>query len=369
MSFFAKHRAGPLSMAASLLGAVAYFAIGLAADEKSLKPQSPLPTFKFPGESFRGELSAMTKDEQVVEKRLRDDVRKIAVEIGERNVRHPQQLIQTAEWLTSELKAARYEVEQQTYNVDGVECSNLIVEVKGAVAPSEIVIVGAHYDSAPGTPGANDNGSGTAACLALARRLSDLKPDKTLRFVFFVNEEPPHFQKQTMGSLVYARRCKERREDLTAVLSLETLGYYSDEEGSQKYPPLLSASYPSTGNFVGFVGNLDSKPLLSDVVTLFRKHAQFPSEGSSLPGVLEGVGWSDHWSFWQFGYQGVMVTDTAPFRYPHYHRATDTPDKISYDRLARVTLGLEAVIKDLCRSEKSEAPPKKLVPKLGKSLK
>ncbi len=329
------------------------------ADEKLQKPQSQLPTFKFPGESYRGEFAPLSQEEQLVEQQLKVDVRKLAVEIGERHVGRPQQLAAAAKWIEEELKAVRFDVERQTYNVDGVECSNLIVEMPGSVAPSEIVLIGAHYDSAPGTRGANDNGSGTAACLALARRRRDFKPDKTLRFVFFVNEEPPHFQKQTMGSLVYARRCKERREDLVAVLSLETLGYYSDADGSQNYPPLLSASYPSTGNFVGFVGNLDSKPLVTDVITSFRKHARFPSEAGSLPGQLKGVGWSDHWAFWEFGYRGVMVTDTAPFRYPHYHRATDAPDKIAYDRLARVTLGLEAVIKDLCRIiEKPAAPPK-----------
>lgn len=322
----------------------------LWADDKT----SPLPTFKFPGESHRGALPELRNAEREESRRMKADVTHLAVTIGERNVEHPQQLAAAAEWLMQELATAGYVASKQTYNVDGVECSNLIVEIKGSTLPDEIVLVGAHYDSAPGTPGANDNGSGTAACLSLARRLKAHQPERTMRFVFFVNEEPPHFQKQTMGSLVYARRCKERRENLVAVLSLETLGYYSDKEGAQQYPPLLSAAYPSTGNFVAFVGNIDSKPLVSDVISLFRKHAKFPSEAGSLPGQLRGVGWSDHWSFWEFGYQGVMVTDTAPFRYSHYHRATDTPEKIDFDRLARVTLGLEAVIKELCQQSAAQ---------------
>ena len=236
------------------------------------------------------------------------------------------------------------------------------MERPGKTRPDEIVLIGAHYDSALGAPGANDNGSGTAALLELAKRFSKIEPNRTLRLVFFVNEEPPHFQSETMGSLVYARRCKERKEDLTAVLSLETIGYYSDEEGSQNYPAPLGAVFPKTGNFLGFVGNVDSGPLVDRVLSSFRKHAQFPSEATSLPGTIRGVGWSDQWSFWEFGYQGVMVTDTAPFRYPHYHRATDTPDKLDYDRMARVVAGLQKVIGDLANPADSDSePPKKIL--------
>lgn len=342
--------------------------IGTAwADEKKAPSTGVLPTMKFPGKSFSGELPAFTPDELALAKLLKADVIQLATQIGERNVAHPQALAAAAVWLEKELEAAGFRVERQKYDVDGVESLNLIVEVKGAQAPSEIVLVGAHYDSAPGTPGANDNGSGTAACLALTRRSAKLKPDRTLRFVFFANEEPPHFQRQTMGSLVYARSCKARRDDLHAVLVLETLGYYTDAAGSQKYPSLMSAYYPSVGNFVGFVGNVQSTPLVTSVVTSFRKNCQFPSEAGALPGQIKGVDWSDHWSFWQFGYQAVMVSDTATFRYPHYHRATDTPDKLQFDRLARVTLGLEKVVAELCQTAPAEAPKSLAKPSLKKT--
>ncbi len=121
----------------------------------------------------------------------------------------------------------------------------------------------------------------------------------------------------------------------------------SDQPGSQKYPLPLSLSYPSTGNFIAFVGDLESGPLVSYCVGAFRKHASFPSEGAALSGALEGVGWSDHASFWDIGVPAVMVTDTAPFRYAHYHLASDTPDKVDFGRLARVVDGLERVIWDL----------------------
>ncbi len=332
---------------------------------RAVTNQGPLlgrvPVVRFSGESFRGELPKLTDNEARLAKSLRQTVETLATEIGERNLREYDNLCIAANWLEKVLTTDGYQVERQTYKVDGRDCSNLIVERRGKQRPDEIVLVGAHYDSAPGTPGANDNGSGTAALLDLAKRFAKTEPDRTLRFVFFVNEEPPHFQTAAMGSLVYARRCKERKDNLTAVLSLETIGYYSDEVGSQKYPPPLGAVFPNTGNFIGFVGNVDSGPLVHQVLTSFRKHAEFPSEGTSLPGTIQGVGWSDQWSFWEFGYQGVMISDTATFRYPHYHRTTDTPDKLDYDRMARVVAGIEKVVNDLTKLPGDDSEPKKVI--------
>jgi hypothetical protein len=165
--------------------------------------------------------------------------------------------------------------------------------------------------------------------------------------VAFVNEEPPYFTTSQMGSFVYAKECRKRKDKITAMLSLETIGFYSDQDGSQSYPPPLSLFYPSKGNFIGFVGNLSSRRLVRRVVGSFREHAKFPSEGAALPGWVPGVFWSDHWSFWKHGYHALMVTDTAPFRYVHYHTPEDTIDKIDFERLARVVAGLEKVVADL----------------------
>jgi Zn-dependent M28 family amino/carboxypeptidase len=302
---------------------------------------------RMPGESYSGELPVPDDRQVRYYQALQRDVVYLAEKIGERNVWEHEALERAADWLEGELTRAGYEVASQKYTAQGVEVRNLSVEVRGAVAPDEIVVVGGHYDSVMGCPGANDNATGAAATLALAREHVGRKPDRTLRFVLFVNEEPPFFRTEEMGSLVYARACRERGEKITAMLALETMGFYSDTPGTQKYPPPLGFVYPKTGNFIAFVGNLGSRGLVRRCVGSFRRHAKFPSEGGALPGWLTGVGWSDHWAFWQAGYKGVMVTDTAPFRYPHYHEVYDTPDKIDYDRLARVTAGLEAVIRDL----------------------
>jgi hypothetical protein len=279
---------------------------------------------------------------------LETSVKKLATEIGERNLEHHAALNRSADWIQSELESFGYTVTRQTFEVSGLACHNLSAQIVGSKQPDEIVIIGAHYDSVSGSPGANDNGSGTAATLALARKFAKSEPARTLRFVFFTNEEPPYFQtEKKMGSLVYARQCRKDNEDIRGVISLETIGYYSDEPNSQHYPPPLHLMYPDTGNFIGFVSNLDSRKLLTQVVKTFRKDSDFPSEFATLPAAVEGVGWSDHWSFWQADYSGIMVTDTAPFRYPHYHLKTDTPDKIDFEKMATVVEGLIPVIEDL----------------------
>jgi hypothetical protein len=294
-----------------------------------------------PGESHHGPLQSLGSEA------LRAHVEKLAGEIGERNLDRYEGLTAAAAYIEGCWRQYGYEVRRQSYEVYGKTCDNLEVEVAGGSRRAEIVVIGAHYDSVVGSPGANDNGTGVAGLLALSQVFRGTSPARTLRFVAFVNEEPPYFQTDLMGSRVYARRSRERGEAIAAMLSLETIGYYTDAADSQKYPPPFSLFYPSTGNFIGFVGNLRSRALLKEVVASFRRNAEFPSEGAALPEFVPGAGWSDQWSFWQEGYPALMVTDTAPFRYPHYHMRQDTADKVKFDRMALVVAGLEKVIAEL----------------------
>src|SRR6185437_2142281 len=240
------------------------------------------------------------------------------------------------------------------YEARELECFNLQVELPGSKQPDEIVVIGAHYDSYPGAPGANDNASGTAALLALARRFAKAQPERTLRFVAFTNEEPPYFHNREMGSWIYADQCARRKENLVCVLSLETIGYFSDEPDSQRYPPPFGAAYPSVGNFIAVIGDVGSRKLVREVIASFRRHAAVPSEGGAVPSAVPGAGWSDHWSFWQAGYPAVMITDTAPFRYPYYHKPEDLPDKLDFDRMARVVAALEAVVGEFAGAKPAE---------------
>ena len=219
---------------------------------------------------------------------------------------------------------------------------------RGAVSPGEFVVVGAHYDSVAGCPGANDNATGVVALLELAEAFSGAAPGRTLCFVAFSNEEPSFFQTPEMGSLHYARAARARGERIVAMLSLETIGAYSDTPGSQRYPlPLFGIFYPREANFIAFVGHFRSRVLVRQAVGTFRRYAVFPSEGTAAPAWIAGIGWSDHWAFWQHGYPAIMITDTALFRYPPYHTAEDTLDKIVYKRMARVVSGLRHVVGDL----------------------
>ncbi len=285
--------------------------------------------------------------------RLRKTLEHLCQTIGERNTTKPRRISESVAYLTESLESMSYQVERQTFEVSAIECHNLSTEVQGKDKPTEIVLVGAHYDSARGTPGANDNGTGVAALLEIARQMQGKQFSRSIRFALFANEEPPYFQRDgQMGSWVYAKRCRTNKDNLKVVLSLETMGYFTDEPNSQKYPPLLAALYPSTGNFIGVVSDIKSRPLLMQVAKRLKRNCEVDVQSASLPGDLQGVGWSDHWSFWQEGYAGVMVTDTALFRYPHYHEQTDTVDKIEFVRYAQVVDGLAKTIAEFANDEK-----------------
>ncbi len=301
-----------------------------------------------PGKSYSGVLPPFTAQEERLGDRLKSHIALLAGKIGERNVWRYDALEAAATYIEETFLDMDYGVASQAYTMDGKTVRNLEVSLSGTSLAEEIIVIGAHYDTVSGSPGANDNASGVAALLEIARFLRTHTPARSVRFVAFVNEEPPLFYSPNMGSYRYARRARERSENIIAMLSLETIGYYSDVAGSQHYPnPVYGWLYPDTADFIGFVGNIRSRKLVQQCLDSFRRHTAFPAEGLAAPGNMMGIHWSDHWSFWQAGYRALMVTDTALFRYPHYHAGTDTPDKINYERLARVVNGLVKVTADL----------------------
>lgn len=282
---------------------------------------------------------------------LATHVATLAGEIGERNVFVPEALRAAADYIESEWRRQGYEVERQWYETHGLECSNLEVTRRGARPADDIILIGAHYDSVRSSPGANDNGTGVAALLELSRMFSQSQPDSSVRFVAFVNEEPPFFYWNQMGSMVYAEAAKARGERIRGMVSLETIGYYSDEPGSQRYPPLFRVFFPDRGNFIGFVSNFRSRAWLAQTVRAFRAHSDIPEQHVAMFEWVPGIAWSDHLSFWRQGWPALMITDTAPYRYPHYHTAEDTPDKVDYETLTRLTDGLFGTFVSLARDE------------------
>jgi Zn-dependent M28 family amino/carboxypeptidase len=304
-------------------------------------------SLSMPGESWNGTPPNPDAAAITLQQSLRRTVETLAGKVGIRNVQRPKALTEAAGFIEAELTAAALTVERQTFVTDGVSTANLIATIPGSRRAREIVVVGAHYDTAAPSPGADDNASGVAAVLELARLAARRRPARTLRFVFFTNEEPPYFQTESMGSLVYARACRARGDNVTAALSIESVGVFSDAPDSQHYPWPFSWFYPSTGNFLAFIGNPASRHLTERATMVFRQHATVGSEAAVLPDSIDGIGWSDHWAFWQVGYAAIMVTDTAVFRNTNYHQPTDTPEKLDYVRLGRAVRGIDAVVVDL----------------------
>jgi Zn-dependent M28 family amino/carboxypeptidase len=282
--------------------------------------------------------------------RLEARVRHLSHTIGERHYLRPEALTATAHYVEGQLSSVGINVIRHDFSVNGQGFTNLEVLVPRADSSSgepACIVVGAHYDTVPGTPGADDNASGVAALIELAQQLGRERLGRTVRFVFFPNEEPPFFPDAGMGSAAYASKLRREHVDVHVMISLEMLGYYSDRPKSQKYPPGLSLFYPDRGNFIGFISNLASRQRLRETKRAFMASTQFPCESLAAPEWTVVVGLSDHHSFWSQGYPALMVTDTAFMRNPHYHGSSDSAETLDYARFAQVTSGLVSAVRHL----------------------
>lgn len=294
----------------------------------------------------------LTPPQLVLRDELEMEIKELANQVGPRSAAVSYaSILKAQKWLERKLQSTAAETRLDAVDMNGPTVANVEASIRGTKSPEQIILLGAHYDTVPGSPGANDNASGVAVLLALARRLPELKPERTVRLVFFVNEENPFSSGIQMGSRVYAQRCKERGDNIVAMICIDSLGYYSDAAGSQKYPSFIGWQLPSRGNFVGFGSDLKNRGLLDQTVALFQKNAQFPAIGVALDSPAAGR--SDHASFWEQGYPAVLMSDTSEFRDPNYHRRTDTPDHLDYASMARVTEGLLKTIQEMTRVEAS----------------
>ncbi len=269
-------------------------------------------------------------------------VHKLAGEIGTRNYRHYDRLEMAKNFIAQEFEKSGYEVSFQIYSVKRQSFSNIIA-TKGGSLEKNPLIIGAHYDSCF-NPGADDNSSAVAGMLSLAKLLSKDKNIGHIVFVAFVNEEPPFFQKNTMGSWVFTKSLKEANIKIQGAIVLEMIGFYSNNWFSQKYLPLLGSFFPNKGNFVGVVGDFQSHELVGELSKGFKKASGFPLRTIVAPRSIPGINFSDHWSFWQEDYPAVMVTDTAYLRNKNYHHQTDLPETLNYEYMAEVIIGLKSAV-------------------------
>jgi Zn-dependent M28 family amino/carboxypeptidase len=288
---------------------------------------------------------------KTIEQQLQKHVYHLADEIGERNVLHPEALHAAEVYISQAWHKQGYTVEKQEYQEGGVRCANLEVNHQGSSRPEQIILIGAHYDSVTGSPGANDNASGVAVLLELSRLLCSSSTEITIRFVAFTNEEPPFFFTGRQGSRIYAKNVRQRGDNICLMIALETMGYFSNEPNSQSYPPLFHFFYPDRANFISMVSNFRSRKLMHKMAKAFRSSTEFPLEHVSTFSFIPGVAWSDHLSFWINRYKAMMITDTAFYRYPYYHTEKDTAEKLDYGQLAQVCDGLSKALVMLANEE------------------
>lgn len=290
-----------------------------------------------------------------VERLLERDVRTLSEDFADRNAQRRDVLNAAGDWVAQRFAAMGYSVSREpVLTAKGAQQGfNVVAELGGVVEPERVVVIGAHYDAVPGSPGADDNASGVAVLLELARRFAQNPQDRTVRWVAFTNEETPSSNGGLMGSYVHARDAKDRGEDITAMLSLEMLGYYDEAPGSQRYPvdPAMAArlglELPDTGDFIGVVGRFEDRLLVDEIGGAMRGAGSVRTVEAALPAIVTAIWRSDQGSFWLNGYTGVMVTDTSEFRTPHYHKRSDTYDTLDYARMAGVADALEAAVRTL----------------------
>lgn len=253
---------------------------------------------------------------------------------------NPGSLDKAASFIEKAFKHAGLSTTRQSYDMSGKTFHNII----GTFAPerADRLIVGAHYDVCGDQPGADDNASAVAGLIEVARlvSLNGASLSYGVDVVAYTLEEPPYFGTTLMGSYVHAKSLHDRNVSVKGMICLEMIGYYTTQEYSQDYPlGAMKLVYPKVGNFIGVVANMRSGGLKASVGANMKR-AAIDVETLSAPESLAGVDFSDHRNYWQFQYDAVMVTDTAFFRNPNYHRTTDTPDTLNYEKMAEVVKGV-----------------------------
>jgi Zn-dependent M28 family amino/carboxypeptidase len=280
-------------------------------------------------------------DRETIKANLRNHLHYLSVTLGDRSICRPENLKAAEDYVSQNLAAMGYAPRRQTFTYMGEKVSNIIA---GDEDPGGYYILGAHYDTVAGTPGADDNASGVAVLLEVARLARRMPPPRPWAFIGFTCEEPPAFFTPAMGSRVYAKQARQEQAKILGMLCLEMVGYYSQTTGSQSLPlPLRLMGYPTTGNFIGLVSDRRSRPIMDRLAAALKEAAHLPAVTLSVPfegHILPEVRLSDHASFWDEGYAAVMLTDTAFMRNPNYHGPGDVMDRLDLAAMTELTLGL-----------------------------
>lgn len=278
--------------------------------------------------------------------RLRLVTTRLVDEYYPRDFTHPENLDRAARDISEEMRRAGAVVEEQAFSVEGKMYRN----VSGTFGPAskQRIVLGAHYDVAGVHPGADDNASGVAGMLELARLFASSPPSCRVDMVAYTLEEPPFFRTPNMGSAVHAAALSRAGADVRVMISIEMIGTFSDAQGTQSYPfPGLGWIYPSSGNFIAIVGRLGEEGLVRRVKAGMRQGSDLPVRSINAPAFVPGIDYSDHLNYWYHGVQAVMITDTSFYRTPRYHSDADLPNTLDFDRMAKVVDGLHEVVLQL----------------------
>ena len=285
---------------------------------------------------------------EILRDALREHVKALAVDIGPRTPLTSCTLIRAANYIHSVFEEAGLSVREQEYQYYDQRVTNVLATAPTAVRPSAHYLVGAHYDTVPDTPGADDNASAVAVMLELARRLRHERLKAPILFAAFTLEEPPAYLTGHQGSRIFVRSCQNNGDRMLGAIILEMVGYTAPR---QHYPYLARwPGYPAEGNFIGIIGNWRSLRFGRSVLRGFRKNKDLPVESLFLPfngRLLPETRMSDHASFWDAGLPALMITDTAFFRNPNYHLPSDTIDTLDFTFMAELVKSLELALFEL----------------------
>ena len=304
--------------------------------------------YRSPGTLYPSSSEALSAYQSQLLEEMQHHVEELSETIGPRPGTSLKKILEAERWLEKQLQAMGIESKRDEVDLGTISVANIEVSFSGLKSPDEIIVIGAHYDTVPGSPGANDNASGVALLLATAKRLKNVTLDRTVRLVFFVNEENPFSGGIQMGSRVYADRCRSRNDNIVAMLCVDSIGYYSSDSGSQKVPPFIGG-IPSRGNFVAFGSNRENRHLVDCLLTIFQEQCRFPSIG--VASDMKDMSRSDHAPFWWADYPALFLTDTSQARDPHYHQPTDIAENLNYIEMARFAEGFIKMVIEIARAE------------------
>jgi len=291
--------------------------------------------------SFFNKLNFPTQQQASAET-LKEHVIHLSENLSPRSSDDLDNLNKAAHYIQQHLKKYSKDVSYQNFNVADNEYKNVIA--KFGSNSEQIIVIGAHYDAYSKYAGADDNASGVAGLLELAKLLSQLQLNSQIQLVAYTLEEPPFFRSENMGSYIHAESVKDK--NLKLMISLEMIGYFTDEENTQEFPTsLMKIAYPTTGNYIAIVDQLFSNKA-SDIKKTINAHTDLPAYSINAPSSIPGIDFSDHLNYWKFGFPAVMVTDSSFYRYQHYHTAQDTHEKLNYQAMAKVVYGVFKYIEE-----------------------